>query len=431
MQGFDDTGEMSPIVGGGVRLAAITSRWVFSTGIARTLRCGDTWVDRLPALAERLGPAYVKLAQLVSTRADIIPASLGAALGRLQENGSPLSADYLREQLAAAGLVVGDAEPEPRMLGAGSIACVYLLSLHGREPMAVKVLRPEVRKSLDRDLRSMRRAARIMARIPPFRRLPVVDMVDHATFIIAGQSSFRREAGNLETLRARLAGHNVFMPALIDVPNDDVLCMEYLSVFDGHRNAERADVDRKVGARALVEAVFLMLFDIGIVHCDLHPGNVAVDADGVHIVDAGFVAETTPDLRRQFREFFLGLSFGNGPRCAESVIDAAVIIPSAFDREEFVARMTDLVGRYANLPAAKFNIGAFVAELFTIQRNFDIYVSAEFVIPILTLLVIEGTIRDWDPDLDFQRIAQPIILRAVVRDREHGTQDDASRDPVF
>ncbi|GAA1798543.1 hypothetical protein GCM10009682_20160 [Luedemannella flava] len=380
--------------------------------LVRRHRDVPAWAAALAVLAVWLGPAYVKAAQLASTRADVVPAAWCRALGRLREDGRPIRAGYVRRQLAAHGF-----GPDPlRLLGAGSVACVYLVAdPGGTGPVAVKLLRPGVRTAIARDLAVFRFGARVTARLPRARHLPILDMIGHIADAIAGQVDLVRERENLRVLRERLDPARITVPAPRPGGSVDVLVMDHLAEFSDPQR-EAPPQHQRLAAESLTECVFRMLFTVGVVHCDLHPGNLRVARDGrVCIVDAGFVVTPDDVLRRQFCEFFLGLSLGNGARCARSIVDAAVTMPASLDRDLFDAEVTDIVRRYTGLPAGEFSIASFVDELFALQRRHRIFVSAAFVVPILTLLVIEGSVRTWHPDLDFQAVAQPIVLAALVR----------------
>jgi ubiquinone biosynthesis protein len=410
---------------GAARLGAVLVGWSVTVPPVLALRrvrrraAGPVLAQALPVLAEWLGPAYVKVGQLAATRQDVLPPTWCRALARLQENGRPLPERFVRRQLAAHGLPAD----RLRLLGAGSVAGVYLVDREDQQAVAVKVLRPGVRAAMSRDLGLLRRIARLMGRSRRFRHLPVVDMVEHIADAVAGQVDLAREHDNLALLHARLDRDSMAVPAAHQGGSPDVLIMEYLPAFGRSEPIVLADQSR--AARSLTEAVFQMLFTVGVVHCDLHPGNIRVAEDGrVCLVDAGFVVATDAVLRRQFCEFFVGLSLGNGPRCARSIVDAAVVVPADLDRAAFDAEVSDIVRRYTGLTAAEFSIAGFVDELFALQRRHRLFVTAAFVVPILTLLVIEGTVRAWDPELDFQALAYPIVLGALVRlpRQRHPTQ---------
>ncbi|CAM5700319.1 Ubiquinone biosynthesis protein OS=Streptomyces griseomycini OX=66895 GN=FHS37_005983 PE=4 SV=1 [Streptomyces griseomycini] len=157
-----------------------------------------------------------------------------------------------------------------------------------------------------------------------------------------------------------------------------------------------------------------MLFCTGLVHCDLHPGNLRLTRTGsVVVLDAGFVYRVPEVVRENLALFFLNLGFRNGPRCAEAVLASAEQVDRHSDTAAFTADMTRLVDRYGGTTARDFDLIAFSTELFASQRRNGIYASSEFVFPLLALLMVEQTVRRLDPDVDFQAIARPIVFRAA------------------
>jgi ubiquinone biosynthesis protein len=157
-----------------------------------------------------------------------------------------------------------------------------------------------------------------------------------------------------------------------------------------------------------------MIFIDGFVHCDLHPGNLYFTKSGqVVILDAGFSMRLPERIRRLFGEFFLNMSLGRGKRCAEIVIESAAGQSPDADLEGFTVHLANLVERSSRLAAKDFSLIAFATELFDLQRRFGLQAATEMIFPLLSLLVIEGTVRDLDPDVDFQKAAEPILTRGV------------------
>jgi ubiquinone biosynthesis protein len=240
---------------GMVRLAGIVL-----LRLPRLLLAAGKGTDAVPRTIERLGPAYVKFAQLASTREDVLPHRLCVSLRSLREDGRPLPAEYVRKMLARSGLVVTN-DGEHRLIGAGSVGCVYLVGVSGT-PTAIKILRPGVRGALRRDLAVVRAFARVLARLPWFRHLPVTDMVDYISGIVLAQADLVAERDNLESLDAGLSRHGVVIPKP-SAARADFLAMEYLPVFDRRHRGAEPDADLKRAASLLTAAVFRMLFTVG------------------------------------------------------------------------------------------------------------------------------------------------------------------------
>ena len=377
----------------------------------------DAW-RRVPDLLEGLGPGFIKMGQLASTRRDLLSAEACKALARLRENCEPLPESYV------ATIVTGVGEQrfaEPLCpLGFGSIAGVYLVRCDARPPLAVKVRRPGVSERLRCDTGNARLFARAVGRIPRLRQLPLREMVDFLATAAEMQADLAAEQRNLSELRRTLAHLEVRIPEpLPEAGTSDRLVMEYLPAFAAPptSGADRmaSVADGTACAVKLLEAVFTMIFRSGFVHLDLHDGNFAWDPDGtLNIVDAGFAVQLRHQTRRQFSEFFIGLSFGNGRRSAEAILRSAVRLPEALDREAFVAEISELILSHRRLPARDFRVAAFTSELFAIQRRHSVFISSEFAAPVLALLTIEEQVREWAPDLDFQVVAQAIIISSIA-----------------
>ncbi len=377
----------------------------------------DAW-RHVPDLLEGLGPGFIKMGQLASTRRDLLSDEARTALARLRENCQPLPEPYIVGILAGVGSARVDEPLYP--LGFGSIAGVYRLRCDGGPTLAVKVRRPRVSERMLGDTGNARKFARLVGRIPRLRELPLREMVDFLATAAQMQVDLGAEQANLCELRRTLAHLAVRIPQpQLEAGTVDRLVMEYLPAFAAPpariSNGDGDMADGTTCAVRLLEAVFTMIFRSGFVHLDLHDGNYAWDPDGtLNIVDAGFAVQLRNQTRRQFSEFFIGLSFGNGRRSAEAILRSAVQLPKTLDREAFIAEISDLIRTHRRLPARDFRVAAFTMELFAVQRRHGVFISSDFAAPVLALLTIEEQVREWAPDLDFQVVAQAIIISSIA-----------------
>jgi ubiquinone biosynthesis protein len=368
-----------------------------------------------------LGPAFVKVGQLVGTRRDMLPPVVSAELARLQESVRPMSRRRARRALTGAyGTELDALFPirGERAVAGGSVACVYRAVRADGRVVALKLRRPGIAARMAADLAVIRGTVRLAARLPWLRGVPVVEMVDNVCDAVGRQVDFVREAGNL----ALLGQHLTATPAaLVPAPHPD-LCRPACLVMDfvpdlRLRAADAFSQTVRAGlADATLDVVFQMLFVDGFVHCDLHPGNLYYTDDGrVVVLDAGFCVWMADQPRREFAEFFFNVGRGNGRRCAEVMMDSAVAGAGTADRERFTAAMVELVRRTTRVAAKDFSLIDFTAELFDLQRACGLYPKADFVFPLLSILALEGTLRDLDPELDFQSAATPYLLRALAK----------------
>ncbi|MET9927438.1 MULTISPECIES: AarF/UbiB family protein [unclassified Streptomyces] len=380
----------------------------------------EDWPQELSRIVERLGPAFIKFAQIASTREDVLPPRACAALGRLHDNVEPMRARDVHRALAAhlgpgRAELLTDFRPEP--LGSGSIACVYPARLSDGTQVAVKLRRPGLTDTVRRDVAILSTVFALAGRLPGLRGAPLSDMARAVGASVLRQLDLAAEARNLALLRDDLSTLEfIAVPAPVTA-----LCGEACVVMDfvpGVREhvevAQLSQERRRALADQTLRAVFEMLFCTGLVHCDLHPGNLRLTRTGsVVVLDAGFVYRVPEVVRENLALFFLNLGFRNGPRCAEAVLASAGQVDPRSDTAAFTADMTRLVDRYGGTTARDFDLIAFSTELFASQRRNGIYASSEFVFPLLALLMVEQTVRRLDPDVDFQAIARPIVFRAA------------------
>jgi len=387
------------------------------------------------SLLMKLGPTFVKAGQVLSTRRDVLPADLCDELSVLQDSVTPLDHAYTRRAFAEAYMTRESLEnPEISMtdveglfaeigeepIASGSVACVYRCSLRGEREVAVKLRRPGIERVMTLDLALMRRSAALVARLPAFRGMPVSDVVDRVCDAVIGQLDFAREANSLARLRDNLACvPRVWVPQ-VHMAESRPCCivMEYIPYLDPNIAVSCPVAMRKRFAASALTAIYQMLFVDGFVHCDMHPGNLYFTRAGqVVVLDAGFSVQLSERLRRLFAEFFMNMATGRGRRCADIVIESSAGVREDADLEGFIMRMANLVERSHGLSAKEFSLMAFATEMFDLQRKFGIHAAPELIFPLLSLLVIEGTIRELDPDIDFQETARPALMRGLFGQR--------------
>lgn len=381
---------------------------------------GEPVIAALPDVIERLGPAFVKFAQIASTRHDALPPRVCSALSRLYSEVKPIPPDVMRKVVADAyegrpqdTFEQIDTEP----LGSGSIACVYGAVLVDGTPVALKVRRPHVEELVHRDVALIQGVIDLVARLPALRAVPLSEMGRAVGVAVIGQLDFDAEAVDLEVLgRSFSQLEAVTVPRVVTAASrPGCLVMELLDLRPESSMDQLPAPSRELLARQTLQAVFDMLFRSGVVHCDLHPGNLVLTGSGrIGIIDAGFVCRVPVHVRRQLALFFLNLGFRNGPNCAQAVIGSAAAVGPDADLAGFEAAMCDVVDRYGGVPAREFDLIAFSVGLFDAQQRHGIYASSEFVFPLLSLLMVEGLVRRLDPQLDFQALARPTVYRVAA-----------------
>ncbi|ATE55372.1 ABC1 kinase family protein [Actinosynnema pretiosum] len=391
--------------------AALLARLRGSPGGA-VLRDGGRWVRLLTAL----GPSYIKIGQLLSTRRDLLPDAVTGPLSTLTDAARPPRAWRVRRAVRRA---YRDREWPFAGFGWEPVACGSIATVHrattldGRD-VAVKVRRPGIARVMRQDFALTSAAMALAARLPALRRMPFALMHAQVGGAILRQLDFTAEAESLARLRANLAASgNVHVPEpLPGLCTPEIVVMEYV---DGLTRFEPGELDaatRRAVVRAVLAAIYEMLFVDGVVHCDLHPGNLYFDRDaGLVVLDAGFVIRLPEAVRRSFSDFFINMAMGDGWMCAQIVVDSAAHVADDCDLEGFRSGLRELVAESSGALSGEFDLARFAGRLFDLQRRFGLFPAPEFAFPLLSLLVVEGVVKGFDAEVDFQAEAVPVLRR--------------------
>lgn len=394
----------------GLRVAVITARTAYAgcRALPHLLRWYRSPRDpgRAPErvggavadLCAGLGPAFVKLGQLVSTREDLLHQD---------------TCRVMRERLALGHGLDPDGAGAGVHRRAGSIAVVERRSGPSGD-VAVKTCHPRVRERLEADLAVVEAAARLVARLPVCRDVPVVALADDFCAVVRRQTDLAAERTALERFAVLEDRHPVVFPRPLGDPAEqdrDTLVMEWLP---GQEDARTHHPGAR-GGRLLLTLVFEMLFTAGEVHCDLHPGNWWFLSDGrLAVVDGGFTYSLDRETQEHFTEFFLGMAAGNSEVCADHALAVSMKPVSAEDERGFRRELDHLITEVHGLTAGSFSLAAFIADFFLIQRRHNAYSRTSFVFPLVALLAVEGQVKQVCPELNFQAVAHPVILRGLL-----------------
>ncbi len=383
-------------------------------GRTRSRIIGRTLVELFTAL----GPTYIKLGQILSTRRDLFSEPVIRELERLQDRLPPIPFSVIpalfREEFGAElGDIFSEFEPHP--IASASVASVYRGRLHDGRIVAVKVRRPGIESHFKVDLRLLRSLAGLLGHLPPLRYVPLRLAIDEFGACLERQHDFRLEAAANRRLRSAFVWEpRVLVPALVEeLCSSSVLTMDFVEGLHGSR---RRDDSAREAITAALRALYQMIFVEGFVHCDLHQGNLHLLPGGrAVLIDFGFMAELARPERLKFAEFFYSMATNDGVRCAQIIKETAIFLPPDLAYEPFEKDIVALVGSVSGAKASEFQVAKFVIQLFDIQRRYRIIGATAFTMSIVSLLSFEGIANDVYPDLDFQREVIPFIIRASIR----------------
>jgi predicted unusual protein kinase regulating ubiquinone biosynthesis (AarF/ABC1/UbiB family) len=355
---------------------------------------------------EQLGPTYIKLGQLLSTRYDILPEAYCDALARLQDSVEPFSFDEVERIVnSEVGLRISKAfsKFESVPIAAASLGQVHRASLPDGRDVAVKVQRPGIRKTVADDLEALEQVADWIDDHTEFgRRHRLRAMLDEFRKSLVRELDYRREAQNLMTLGKNL---EKFERIIVPTPIDDytssrVLTMEYVT---GIKITKLSDVAKlELPGKALADELFRaylqqILID-GFFHADPHPGNVFVTDDGrVALLDLGQVGYIAPRLQEHLTQLIFAVSEGRSDDVVSYALRVSEKTPD-FDEMGFARAVADLVATQQDRTLQQVEVGKIVLNILEASGRFGLIVAPELSMLGKALLNLDQVGYKLDPD---------------------------------
>jgi ubiquinone biosynthesis protein len=379
--------------------------------------------ERLARVLESLGPAQIKLGQILATRPDIVGSEIASALEGLQDRLPPFPTVEARAAVAASlgrpleELFSSFGEP----VAAASIAQVHEATTTEIPPrrVAVKVLRPGIEAEFARDLSALAFAARLAERISPeARRLRPVALIDTLAVSTALELDLRMEAAAASELAERTQNDAGFRVPAIDWSRtaERVLTTEWI---DGvpMRDVEAlraAGRDPKEVALTLMRSFLTQALREGFFHADLHPGNLFVDGHGRLVaVDFGIMGRLDAPMRRFMAETLAGFLARDYMRVAQVHYDAN-FVPRHYPIETFAQALRAVGEPIFGRPAREVSMAKLLQQLFDTTRRFDMQAQPQLLLLQKTMVVVEGVARGLDPDFDIWAASRPVVERWMV-----------------
>jgi ubiquinone biosynthesis protein len=372
---------------------------------------------RLRKAFEELGPTFVKLGQVLSTRSDLLPQEYLDELTRLQDTVQPIPYEEIKKVLEEElGRDVQNlfAEVMSTPLASASIAQVHEARLKNGQKVILKVQRPGLRKVVETDIALLAFIAKAMERYLPESRIfqPTV-IVDEFFNTLSYELDFVIEANNAETIAENLRDfETIVVPKIFhDYSTGRVLCQEK---FEGIRlnNVEaldRAQIDKKRVVHEGAKAFFKTVLIDGVFHGDLHGGNLFVLPNSkVGIIDFGMVGRLSRRARRQFGNMVVALLDQDYETLCYLYAELGAT-DSSIDMDGFQREVKNTLAPYMGLSISKMNIGRILTDSTRIATKYKIKVPGDWMLVFKAILTTEGMGRTLDPDFDMLEIGEEMI----------------------
>ena len=395
----------------------LSERLPFSRKFIPGLEQGDnkSLGRRVREVMEELGPTFIKMGQIASTRPDVIPGEIITELEKLQDHvpSFPFSQvrQIIEEELEAPMEDIFTAfEEEP--LAAASIGQVHRARLASGETVAVKIQRPNISAIIETDLEIlMTMAGLVEQRYEWAERYQVKGIIEEFAATLRGEIDYVAEGRNAEKMaRQFLDNPKIRIPRIYwDYSREKVLTMEYLQGTKLSQTEKLIEMgfDTSEITREMVKAIFHQILSEGFFHGDPHPGNIFVlPGQVIAFLDFGMVGRLSPQMKYSFTSLVIGMIRKDTEGMIDAVLDMG-LITRQINMSRLRKDVDILKDKYLDVPLSQVSLGRAVNELFTVAFKHRIMIPSDLTLLGKSLLTLEGTVEKLAPELSIIDIARP------------------------
>src|SRR5256714_4042208 len=383
----------------------------------------DDHAEGLASALEELGPRFIKLGQLLSTRPDLMPAHYIEALSRLQATVKPVPSDKIRAVIeselgASIAELFHDFDCQP--LATASMAQVHRAVLHDGSEVAVKVQRPGVRQQIEIDLEVLSEMARFATKYTSFgARYGLLQIVRELEHSLSQELDFRLEADSTRIISRQISDFQLLTTPTVysEYTTRRVLT---LSFIQGRHLAEVLpdeldELDSSAIAKELLSAYLKQIVIDGVFHCDPHPGNIFLTDNGhLALMDFGMVGRFDADQKDRIILLLLAFSERLGERVADTYLEM-IEIPGDVDRRSFTQDVSALVSRYHDMSGGRMAIGTALLDLTRLAQSHNTPVPTAMTLLGKAMLNLDGTIRVLSPTLDPVQLIRDYMINVMEK----------------
>lgn len=367
---------------------------------------------RIRLALEELGPVFIKLGQLLSTRQDILGPSIINELKKLQDSVEPVDYRSVESIIKKIPLAI-NLDPLPAAVG--SVAQVYYAKLDSNENVVVKILKPGINSTIEQDFKFLKNSSKLFKIIKTLRRLKLDKIVDELHASIKKELDLTIEAQSLDRFK-----HNMQQFDFIKVPkvyyvDKDVLIMErmYGTPIDQKQDLLDQNIDIVKMLNQGLEAFVVQSFYYGFYHADPHPGNVWIDKDGNRIyLDFGIMGE----ISKQDRETLLRLAVMLFNKRYNAVKELILNAGWTTDSLDGLENRLQTVLESVDVKSAKdFSLSVTMSSLIDVLNEYEIDIPTHLVLFVKTLVAVDGFAKSLAPSNDVIKSLIPILVKHFSR----------------
>ncbi len=387
-----------------------------------------TTPERLRKAFAELGPSFIKLAQILSTRPDLITKPFADEFKKLQDRVPPFPSEEAKRIIEEeTGLPIDDifSKLEALPVAAASIAQVHHGTLLDGSDVIIKVQRPGIREQIETDINILTSVACLMERyISESAFYNPTGIVEEFARTVRKELDFTQEARNCVRFGRNFSGsHDVYIPKIFsEFTTEKILVMERINGvrIDDLGGITKLGLDRVRLARVGVDAYFKQILEDGFFHADPHAGNIFAMPDGrIGFMDFGIVGRVSPELRETMANTFLALIHKDFDKLIEQYIELG-LVPEHLDldvfRREFKADLADFLEPLYGLTLQELNFAEYIDTVTHLAVKHKLRIPADLLLVNKAMLILENLGRELDPNFNFIAAAEPYASK-LVRER--------------
>jgi len=372
---------------------------------------------RIRSVCEELGPTFIKLGQIASTRTDIFPEEFTEALSALQDHVKPVPFSVIKgiieSELGPINKIFKDFNENP--IGSASVAQVYFAKLNDN-PVIVKVRRPNIEKIIELDIDMLKRIARVAeVNIPGVRERNPQDLIDTFARNIYKEIDFLNELANAEKFRENHSRDpRIKIPRIFrELSSSKILVQEYI---DGIKITEinklkENGINPKIIAQNGADIFLKQILIDGFFHADPHPGNIFVTKDGIIVpIDFGMVGRINPQMREQLVNLVLGV-IKHDPRKIARVIMKIGVVGRNVDIDTLQQDIVYIIEKFEGRTIKNISVKEFVMDINRVIRRYQIRIPQDLLYLGKALSQLEMIGREFDEDFNIMDFAKRFVRK--------------------
>lgn len=377
-----------------------------------------TLAKRTLLVLQELGPTFIKLGQILSTRPDLIPEEFIYEFKNLQDNVPPFSFDEARSLIEfELGASIEDTFEyfDQKQIATASIGQVYTAILKTGEEVVVKVQRPNILPTIQRDIDLLYIFARLGERqSPELRLLNPVGIIEQFEKAVLRELDYNNELRNALRFKEAFKFHDqIVIPKVYkQYSAKKVFTMEKIKGIK-ITSAETIGCDKVILSKIALDAILFMVFDKGFFHADPHPGNIfALPGNRIAFLDLGMVGRLDEDMRVKVADLIIALNTRDVDGIARSLIIMGYP-EEKINYPLFKADVSEVIDRIAGLPISEIKFSEILQDLINGAKRHKIRVNNDYTLMGKAILTIEGIGKDLNPDLDLEKDVEPFVRRLI------------------